>query len=59
MASEGDIRVLLVLDLVLSAAFSSVVLWGLSFVDLATFTLRSVAIATLFVASLTYLVVLR
>jgi hypothetical protein len=59
MASEGDIRVLLVLDLVLSAAFSSVVLWGLSLVDLATFTLRSVAIATLFVATLTYLVVLR
>ncbi|MFC7249042.1 hypothetical protein ACFQJ5_04215 [Halomicroarcula sp. GCM10025324] len=59
MASDGDIRVLLVLDLVLSAVFSTVVLWGLSFVGLASLTLRSVAIATLFLAVLTYLVVLR
>jgi hypothetical protein len=59
MASEGDIRVLLVLDLLLSAAFATVVLWGLSFVDLATFTLESVAVATLALATLTYLVVLR
>lgn len=59
MASEGDIRVLLVLDVLLSAAFSTMVLWGLAFIDLAEFTLQNVAIATLALATLTYLVVLR
>lgn len=59
MASEGDIRVLLVMDLVLSLLFSTVVVWGLSFFDLATFTARTVGITALFLAVLTYLLVLR
>ncbi|GGN85151.1 MULTISPECIES: hypothetical protein [Haloarcula] len=59
MASDGDIRVLLVLDLLLSLAFSTVVVWGLSFFDLASFTLRSVATTALALAVLTYLLVLR
>ncbi|QIO22198.1 hypothetical protein [Haloarcula sp. JP-L23] len=59
MASDGDIRVLLVLDLLLSLAFSTVVVWGLSFFDLASFTLRSVATTALTLAVLTYLLVLR
>jgi len=59
MASDGDIRVLLVLDAVLSLVFSTVVVWGLSVVDLATFTLRSVGLTALFLAVLTYVLVLR
>jgi hypothetical protein len=59
MASDGDIRVLLVLDLLLSAVFATVVVWGMDFAGIATFTLRNVAVGTLAVAVLTYLVVLQ
>jgi len=59
MASDGDIRVLLALDVLLSLAFSTVVVWGLSFVDLATFTVRTVATTALLLAALTYVLVLR
>ena len=59
MASDGDIRVLLVLDLLLSAVFATVLLWGLSFVDLATLSVQSVALWTVVLAALTYVVVLR
>jgi len=59
MESEGDIRVLLVLDLLFSAVFSVVVVWGLDFVGLGNFTLTNVAVATVALAALTYLVILR
>lgn len=59
MASDGDIRVLLALDLLLSAVFASVVVWGFDFIGLYAFTLRNVAVATAVIATLTYLVVLR
>lgn len=59
MASDGDIRVLLAMDLLLSVVFSTVVVWGLSFFDLATFTPRTVGTTALFLAVLTYLLVLR
>lgn len=59
MASDGDIRVLLVLDLILSAAFASVVVWGMEVAGLAAFTLENVALATLIIGVLTYVVVLR
>lgn len=59
MASEGDIRVLLALDLVLSLAFASAVVWGLDFIGVVEFTLRNVALGTAALAVLTYLVVLR
>ena len=59
MASEGDIRVLLVLDLLLSAVFASVVVRGMAFIGLAAFTVRNVAVGTLLLATLTYVVVLR
>jgi hypothetical protein len=59
MASDGDIRVLLVLDLLLSATFAWVVLWGLDFVDVVAFSPRNVAAATLVLAVVTYLLVLR
>ena len=59
MASEGDIRVLVVLDLLLSLLFASVVLWGLDFIGEVTFTARNLAVGTLALAVVTYLVVLR
>ena len=59
MASEGDIRVLLALDLLLSLVFASAVLWGLDLVGVAEFTARNVAVGTVGLAVLTYLVVLR
>lgn len=59
MASDGDIRVLLVLDLLLSAAFAAVVLYVAEFVGVADLTLRNMALATVALAALTYVVVLR
>lgn len=59
MASQGDIRVLIVLDLVLSFLFSVMVVSGLSYVGLATFTWNTVALATAALALITYMAVLR
>lgn len=59
MASEGDIRVLLVMDLVLSFVFAAVVVWGLSFVGVLAYSWQTVALVTAIVAFFTYLVVLR
>ncbi|KAB7515303.1 hypothetical protein DM867_04330 [Halosegnis rubeus] len=59
MASDGDIRVLLVLDVLLSAVFSYVVLWGLEFADIAQLTTRNFVAATAVITVVTYLVVLR
>lgn len=59
MASDGDPRVLFVMNLVLSAAFASVLVWGLSYLDLTTFTLRTVAGYGLVVFVVTYVAVLR
>lgn len=58
-ASDGDIRVLLVLDLGLSLVFSVAVVYGLDLVGLGAFTARNVAVSTVFLAGLTYLLVLR
>ena len=59
MASEGDIRVLLALDLLLSLVFASVVVWGLDFIGVIEFTAVNVAIGTLCLSVLTYVAVLR
>lgn len=59
MASEGDIRVLLVMDLLLSTAFAAAVVWGLSLANVGTFTWGRVAGFAVVLAVLTYLVVLR
>lgn len=59
MASQGDIRVLLVLDLILSFLFSLMVVSGLAYVDLATFSWNNIALATAALALITYLAVLR
>jgi len=42
--SKGDPRVLFVMNLVLSAAFATLVIWGLSFLDLLSFGWRNVAV---------------
>ena len=59
MASQGDIRVLIVLDLLLSFVFSWLVLSGLAFVDLTEFTWAKVGIATVALALITYTAVLQ
>lgn len=59
MASDGDIRVLVVMDLLLSGLFSAVAVWGLSLVGILPFSARTVALATVLVALITYLAVLR
>ena len=50
---------LLALDLVLSLVFASAVVWGLDFIGVVEFTARNVAVGTVGLAVLTYLVVLR
>ncbi len=59
MAGDGDIRVLLVLDVLLSAAFAAVVLWGLDFAGIVPWTTVNFVGGALAVAVLTYVVVLR
>lgn len=59
MESEGDIRVLLVMDLVLSFVFSYAVVRILDLADISTFTWPNVAAATVFLAAVTYVAVLR
>lgn len=56
MASEGDPRVLLVMNVVLSTAFAAAVVWGLSFLDLVPLTLVNVATLAVVLVALTYAV---
>ncbi|MFB6140075.1 MAG: hypothetical protein ABEJ26_06545 [Halosimplex sp.] len=58
-ASDGDIRVLLVLDLLLSLVFSVGAVYALDFAGVGEFTWGNVAIGTLFLAVVTYVAVLR
>jgi hypothetical protein len=57
MASDGDPRVLFVMNLVLSAIFGTGIVWGLDFVGLATFGPRNAAVATLVLMALTGIVI--
>lgn len=59
MASDGDVRVLLVLDVLLSLAFAAVALYAFDLANIAAFTPRNLAVATLAVAVLTYVAILR
>lgn len=59
MASQGDIRVLVALDLLLSFVFSWLVISGLAFVDLTEFTWAKVGVATVALALITYTAVLQ
>lgn len=56
---DGDLRVLLVMDAVLSVAFSALAVWGLALVGVLTFSWETVAFAAIGLFALTYLVVLR
>lgn len=58
MATEGDPRVLFVLNLVLSFAFSTTVFGGLAFLDVVPFEWPRVLIGTAALMILSYLVVL-
>lgn len=57
--SEGDPRVLFVLNLVLSFLFSYVVVWGLSFLQVTAFSWQNVGVATAALMLLTWVSVLR
>jgi hypothetical protein len=59
MASQGDPRVLFVMNLVLSALFSTVVVWGFAFIDVLEFSWRTVGVATLALMLVTWVVVMR
>lgn len=58
MESEGDPLVLFVMNLVLSVAFSLVVVGGLAFVGTLEFTWGAVAAATLALMVVTWIVVM-
>ena len=55
-ASRGDPRVLLLLNVTLSAMFGTTVVWGLSLLDADELSLINVATATVVLVALTYLV---
>ncbi|WP_169794646.1 hypothetical protein [Haloprofundus marisrubri] len=57
MQSQGDPRVLLVMNLVLSLLFASVVLYGLDFAGVVAFTWQRLAGATAVLMVLTFLVI--
>ena len=59
MASQGDPRVLVVLNLLLSFAFTAVVAWGMDVVGFAPFTWQNVGLGTLTLFLITWVVVLR
>ncbi|ELZ95321.1 hypothetical protein C440_09592 [Haloferax mucosum ATCC BAA-1512] len=53
---DGDPRVLFVMNLGLSTVFASIVVYGLSSLDLAAFSVVNVASAALVLTAVTYLV---
>ncbi|WP_415380288.1 hypothetical protein [Halosimplex sp. TS25] len=57
--SDGDIRVLLALDVLLSLLFSVGVVYALDLAGIGEFTWANVGVATLFLAVVTYVAVLR
>ena len=59
MASSGDPRVLWAMNFVLSFAFSTAVLGGLDFIGLVPFEWGRVAVATVVLMLVSYVVALR
>ncbi|KAB1192931.1 hypothetical protein GJR96_05515 [Haloferax sp. MBLA0076] len=53
---EGDPRVVFVMNIVLSSIFATVVVYGLSYLELMAFTFVNVATAALVLIALTYVV---
>lgn len=56
MASDGDPRVQLLLNVVLSAVFVYVVLWGLDVIGTLEFTIPRYAVGTLLLVLVTHVV---
>jgi hypothetical protein len=54
--AEGDPRVILALNLLLSSAFAWVVVWALSMLDLAAYTAVNVATLAAVLVGVTYLI---
>jgi hypothetical protein len=54
--SQGDPRVLFVMNLVLSSVFAWVIVWGLNFIDVLAFSARNVAVAAALLMVLTHFV---
>jgi hypothetical protein len=54
--SSGDPRVLIGMNVVLSTAFATLVVWGLSILGAAEFSLLNVATGAILLFALTYLV---
>jgi hypothetical protein len=54
--SQGDPRVLFVMNLVLSTAFAALVIWGLAFIDVLAFGWQSVAVLAGLLMVVTHLV---
>lgn len=59
MASDGDIRVLMAMNLVLSGLFGTTIVWGLDFIGVTEFTVVNVVTAVAVLAAVTYIAVLR
>lgn len=57
--AEGDPRVLVAMNAVLSFAFSAVVVGGLSFVGVVAFSWRTVGLFAAALFAITYLLVMR
>jgi high-affinity Fe2+/Pb2+ permease len=54
--AEGDPRVILALNLLLSSAFAWLVVWGLSALDVAAYTAVNVATLAVVLVGVTYLI---
>ncbi|CAJ51160.1 hypothetical protein [Haloquadratum walsbyi] len=56
--SDGDPRVLFAMNIILSAVFGTGIIWGLSFIEIATFSPINVVTLTLIIAAVTYAIVM-
>jgi hypothetical protein len=56
MASQGDPRVLFVMNLVLSSLFAVGIVWGLAFLDIMALTIWNVASLAVVLMAMTYVV---
>jgi hypothetical protein len=54
--SQGDPRVLFVMNLVLSSLFAATIVWGLSYLDVVEFAPVNVASLALLLMAVTYVV---
>ncbi|MEF8773584.1 MAG: hypothetical protein V5A23_04750 [Halobacteriales archaeon] len=57
--SQGDPRVLFVMNLVLSLVFSYVIVWGLDFIGTLTFSWQTVGFATVALMLVTHVMIMQ